>query len=62
MALMDMGGEYHCYGSDITCSYPVSVLEYPDIYFDRYFVPTCNVLELLFCYLLLKSVTTVYLC
>ncbi|XP_052145113.1 uncharacterized protein LOC127764295 [Oryza glaberrima] len=24
MALMDMGGEYHCYGSDITCSYPIN--------------------------------------
>ena len=23
MALLDMGGEYHCYASDITCSYPV---------------------------------------
>lgn len=24
MALLDMGGEYHCYGSDITCSFPVN--------------------------------------
>lgn len=24
MALLDMGGEYHCYASDITCSYPVN--------------------------------------
>jgi len=24
MALLDMGAEYHCYASDITCSYPVS--------------------------------------
>jgi Xaa-Pro dipeptidase len=24
MALLDMGAEYHCYGSDITCSFPVS--------------------------------------
>lgn len=24
MALLDMGSEYHCYASDITCSYPVS--------------------------------------
>ncbi|KAL6043532.1 Peptidase D [Balamuthia mandrillaris] len=24
MLLMDMGGEYHCYGSDITCSYPAN--------------------------------------
>lgn len=24
MGLLDMGGEYHCYGSDITCSYPVN--------------------------------------
>lgn len=24
MALLDMGAEYHCYCSDITCSYPVS--------------------------------------
>uniref|UniRef100_A0A7S1EU27 Peptidase M24 domain-containing protein n=1 Tax=Timspurckia oligopyrenoides TaxID=708627 RepID=A0A7S1EU27_9RHOD len=24
MALLDMGGEYHCYASDITCSYPIS--------------------------------------
>ena len=23
MALLDMGAEYHCYASDITCSYPV---------------------------------------
>lgn len=24
MLLLDMGGEYHCYASDITCSYPAS--------------------------------------
>eukprot|EP00956_Cyclotella_meneghiniana_P022983 scaffold44096_cov82-Cyclotella_meneghiniana.AAC.4 len=24
MALLDMGAEYHCYASDITCSFPVS--------------------------------------
>lgn len=24
IALLDMGAEYHCYASDITCSYPVS--------------------------------------
>eukprot|EP00898_Chlorokybus_atmophyticus_P006858 jgi/Chlat1/7173/Chrsp57S06838 len=24
IALLDMGGEYHCYGADITCSYPVN--------------------------------------
>mmetsp|Transcript_880 Transcript_880/g.1900 ORF Transcript_880/g.1900 Transcript_880/m.1900 type:complete len:508 (-) Transcript_880:1149-2672(-) len=24
MCLLDMGGEYHCYGSDITCSYPAN--------------------------------------
>lgn len=24
MGLMDMGGEYFCYGADITCSYPAS--------------------------------------
>ena len=24
VALLDMGAEYHCYASDITCSYPVS--------------------------------------
>lgn len=24
MALLDMGAEYHFYGSDITCSFPVS--------------------------------------
>merc|ERR1739848_791890 len=24
MCLFDMGGEYHCYCSDITCSYPVN--------------------------------------
>ena len=24
MVLLDMGAEYHCYCSDITCSYPVS--------------------------------------
>ena len=23
-SLFDMGGEYYCYGSDITCSFPVS--------------------------------------
>jgi hypothetical protein len=34
MALMDMGAEYSFYGSDITCSYPVSSLEYSYIYFD----------------------------
>lgn len=25
MALLDMGAEYHFYGSDITCSFPVSL-------------------------------------
>jgi len=24
LALLDMGAEYHFYGSDITCSFPVS--------------------------------------
>lgn len=24
MCLLDMGSEYHCYGSDVTCSYPAS--------------------------------------
>ena len=24
IALLDMGGEYHCYGSDITCCFPVN--------------------------------------
>ena len=24
MCLFDMGGEYYCYSSDITCSFPVS--------------------------------------
>ncbi len=24
MALLDMGAEYHCYCSDITCSFPVN--------------------------------------
>ncbi len=24
MCLFDMGGEYYCYTSDITCSYPVN--------------------------------------
>jgi len=24
MLLLDMGSEYHCYGSDITCSFPSS--------------------------------------
>lgn len=24
MLLMDMGGEYHCYSSDITCSFPAN--------------------------------------
>ena len=24
MGLLDMGAEYHCYTSDITCSYPVN--------------------------------------
>ena len=25
MALLDMGAEYHFYGSDITCSFPMSL-------------------------------------
>lgn len=24
LMLLDMGGEYHCYGADITCSYPAN--------------------------------------
>lgn len=35
MCLFDMGGEYHCYGSDITCSYPANgkfTKEQVDIY------------------------------
>lgn len=24
MLLLDMGGEYHCYASDITCSFPAN--------------------------------------
>lgn len=28
MALLDMGAEYHFYGSDITCSFPVSTCIY----------------------------------
>lgn len=24
MLLLDMGGEYHCYSSDITCSFPAN--------------------------------------
>lgn len=24
VSLFDMGGEYYCYGSDITCSYPAN--------------------------------------
>lgn len=24
MLLLDMGGAYHCYGSDITCSFPAN--------------------------------------
>lgn len=28
MALLDMGAEYHFYGSDITCSFPVSICGY----------------------------------
>lgn len=24
MLLLDMGGEYHCYGADISCSFPAS--------------------------------------
>lgn len=26
MALFDMGAEYHFYGSDVTCSFPVSMI------------------------------------
>ena len=46
MALMDMGAEYHFYGSDITCSYPVSTskighLSVPNfsVYYLDLFVP-----------------------
>lgn len=28
MALLDMGAEYHFYGSDITCSFPVSMVSH----------------------------------
>lgn len=28
MALLDMGAEYNFYGSDITCSFPVSIYIY----------------------------------
>jgi hypothetical protein len=37
MALMDMGAEYSFYGSDITCSYPVSSSTYSYIYFILFF-------------------------
>jgi Xaa-Pro dipeptidase len=30
MALLDMGAEYHCYSSDITCSFPVNGKFSPD--------------------------------
>ena len=30
MALLDMGAEYHCYASDITCSYPVGGKAFSD--------------------------------
>ena len=30
IALLDMGAEYHCYCSDITCSMPVSKTFSPD--------------------------------
>ena len=50
MALMDMGAEYNFYGSDITCSYPVSHLEYSYFYFEVLFYKN----NIKFCYLLLK--------
>lgn len=41
MALMDMGAEYHFYGSDITCSYPVSTskIRHLSVYYLELFVP-----------------------
>ena len=30
LSLFDMGGEYYCYGSDITCSYPSNGKFTPD--------------------------------
>lgn len=30
MLLLDMGGEYHCYASDITCSFPANGKFSPD--------------------------------
>ena len=30
MGLLDMGAEYHCYTSDITCSYPINGQFTPD--------------------------------
>jgi hypothetical protein len=42
MALLDMGAEYHFYGSDITCSYPVSLsiipLTFENLFWSLYII------------------------
>jgi nicotinamide riboside transporter PnuC len=42
MALLDMGAEYHFYGSDITCSYPVSLsiirLTFKNLFWSLYII------------------------
>ena len=46
MALLDMGAEYHCYASDITCSFPVverDAAKAPDAPAPSFFTPNQRV-------------------